>query len=66
MKKYAINSEQINRMVTNSFGKDDNAVLQKFSELKYTNSILYFPSVIVNNMVYRGNLEPFEVHELIC
>lgn len=49
-----------------SFGDEDNSVLRAFSELKYNNSILYYPSIVINSMVYRGNLESYEVFETIC
>lgn len=28
--------------------------------------IMYYPAIVVNNVTYRGNLEPYEVHELVC
>lgn len=59
MKKKGINPRQINQMVDDSFGQEDNSILSAFSALKKNSSILFFPSVVVNNMVYRGNLEPF-------
>lgn len=27
---------------------------------------MYYPTIVVNNVTYRGNLQPFEVEELIC
>lgn len=66
MSKNGIDPQQINRMVADSFGQQDNSILSAFASLKKNSSILFYPSVIVNNMVYRGNLEPFEVYELIC
>jgi hypothetical protein len=47
--------------VEKSFESEDNALLRTFSELKYNNSILYYPSVVINSIIYRGNLEPYEV-----
>lgn len=66
MKKNGIDPKQIKKMVDDSFGPEDNALLREMSETKENSSILFFPSVVVNSMVYRGNLEPFEVYELIC
>ena len=35
-------------------------------DFKRNHSLLYYPTVIANNIVYRGNPEPYEVYELIC
>lgn len=56
----------ISASVDQTFAEEDNAVLRTFSELKYNNSILYYPSVVINSIIYRGNLEPYEVFETIC
>ena len=66
MKKVGVNAGVINKQVNSSFGAEDNLILRALSEMKYNNSIVYYPSVVVNNMVYRGNLEPYEIYELIC
>ena len=42
--------------VERSFGSEDNTQLRTFSEMKYNNSILYYPSVVINSIIYRGNL----------
>lgn len=49
----------VSNKVDQSFEDEDNSVLRSFSELKYNNSILYYPSIVINSMVYRGNLEPY-------
>lgn len=36
------------------------------SEQKYASSIMYYPSIVINKMVYRGNLEAHEVFDAIC
>lgn len=56
MKKLGLDSAYINRAVDQSFGTDDNVVLQTLSQAKYNNSINYYPAVVVNSFVYRGNL----------
>jgi hypothetical protein len=56
----------ISATVDQTFAAEDNPVLKTFSELKYNNSILYYPSIVINSIIYRGNLEPFEVFETIC
>lgn len=56
----------ISNKVEQSFEDEDNSVLHTFSEQKYNNSILYYPSIVINSMVYRGNLESYEVFETIC
>jgi hypothetical protein len=66
MRKVGVNEAEVVKAVEGSFASEDNSVLRALSEMKYNSSIVYFPSVVVNNMVYRGNLEPFEVFELIC
>jgi hypothetical protein len=66
MKKLGLDSAYINRAVDQSFGTDDNLVLQTLSQAKYNNSINYYPAVVVNSFVYRGNLEPHEIYDLIC
>lgn len=59
MNSIGISYGKIQEKVQNSFGKEDNQVLKTFSEQKYSNSIVYYPSVVINNIIYRGNLEPF-------
>jgi len=56
MKKLSINQAAVNEAVDKSFSQDDNEILRDLSERKYNSSIVYFPSVVVNSMVYRGNL----------
>lgn len=56
MKKLNLDSSTINRKVEESFEDEDNSILNYLSELKYNNSIAYYPSVIVNSVVYRGSL----------
>ena len=66
MKKYKINQTLVNKMLNGSFEEEDNPILQKLSTLRYKNGIVYYPTVIVNSIIYRGNLQPFEIFELIC
>lgn len=40
--------------------------LRYWQQQRNKNGIIYYPSVVVNNIVYRGNLEPVDVFELIC
>lgn len=44
----------------------NNKVLEKNDEIRYKSGILVFPSIIVNNITYRGNLDGLEIFELIC
>lgn len=59
MRKLGINGKDIKSRVMGDFGVEDNAVLNQLNTQRATNSIVYFPSVVINNIVYRGNLEPF-------
>jgi hypothetical protein len=51
-----LNSNKINKLVADSFKEQDNSILSLMSEQKYTSSIMYYPSIVINKMVYRGNL----------
>lgn len=51
-----LKASAIAQEVEKSFESEDNAVLRTFSEMKYNNSILYYPSVVINSIIYRGNL----------
>jgi hypothetical protein len=51
-----LDSNKINKLVADSFKEQDNSVLSLMSEQKYTSSIMYYPSIVINKMVYRGNL----------
>jgi hypothetical protein len=66
MRQLGIKASVIKNKALGSFGTDDNEVLRQYSQMKYNSSIVYYPSVIVNSIIYRGNLEPFEVYELLC
>ncbi len=51
-----LDSNKINKLVADSFKEQDNSILSLMSEQKYTSSIMYYPSIVINKMVYRGNL----------
>jgi len=51
-----LDSKKINKLVADSFKEQDNSILSLMSEQKYTSSIMYYPSIVINKMVYRGNL----------
>lgn len=57
---------RIAKKVKASFETEDNPTLNQLAQMKYQSSIMYYPSVVVNSIVYRGNTEPFEINELIC
>jgi len=38
------------------FGTEDNPVLRDMHDQRVINSIVYYPSVVINSIVYRGNL----------
>lgn len=61
-----LNPSSVSAKVDSSFQAEDNDILRNFSEQKYNNSILYYPSIVINSIIYRGNLEPYEVFETIC
>lgn len=56
MRKSKVDSSKINMMVQSSFANDDNQILKKLSDLKIKSSIIYFPTIAVNSIIYRGNL----------
>lgn len=66
MKKLGINVNEIKQKVMADFGTEDNPVLRQLHESRVNSQIIYYPSVVINSIVYRGNLEPFEVYEVIC
>jgi hypothetical protein len=51
-----LDSIKINNLVAGSFKEEDNSILSIMSEQKYTSSIMYYPSIVINKMIYRGNL----------
>lgn len=51
-----LDSNKINKLVADSFKETDNSILSLMSEQKYTSYIMYYPSIVINKMVYRGNL----------
>ena len=59
MRDVGIGIARIQDQVKKSFGVEDNTVLRRFSEEKYNSSIILYPSVIINSIIYRGNLESF-------
>lgn len=66
MKKLKLDYSKYNSQVDASFKTTDNEVLNYLSTLKYNNSFFFYPTIIVNGFIYRGNPEPYEVYELIC
>ena len=56
MDSLKISRKTITGEVDKSFEMSDNPTLKTFSEQKYNNSILYYPSVVINSMIYRDNL----------
>ena len=59
MASLGLKPSSITQEVDKTFESEDNSLLRHFSELKYNNSILYYPSVVINSIIYRGNLEPY-------
>lgn len=66
MKAQGIDSDMILKLVEDSFKPDTNEILEKNMDDRIYAQIMYYPSIVVNNITYRGNLEAYEVHELIC
>ena len=50
MKALDIDSDKILKLVEDSFKQDTNEVLEKSMD---------YPSIVVNNITYRGNLEAY-------
>ena len=59
MASLGLEPSSITQQVDTTFESEDNSLLRNFSELKYNSSILYYPSVVINSIIYRGNLEPY-------
>lgn len=56
MKTIGLDYDGIMAQVDGSFGETDNELLRNMSDYKYTHSLIYYPSVVANSVVYRGNL----------
>lgn len=61
LSEIGIQSSVIAANVQKSFTDEDNPILSDFSAQKYGSNIIYYPSVVINSIIYRGNLEPTEV-----
>ena len=61
MEGLKIDSNKILKLVNESFKEDTNPILEKSSIARENSQVLYYPTIVVNNVTYRGNLEPFEV-----
>lgn len=59
MKALNIDSAKIIKLVGDSFKEDTNEVLEKSMNERTYAQILYYPSIVVNNVTYRGNLEAY-------
>ena len=59
MKALDIDSDKILKLVEDSFKQDTNEVLEKSMDERIYAQVLYYPSIVVNNITYRGNLEAY-------
>ena len=59
MKATEIDSDKILKLVEDSFKDDTNEVLEKSMDDRLYAQIMYYPSIVVNNITYRGNLEAY-------
>ena len=59
MKALDIDSDKILKLVEDSFKQDTNEVLGKSMDERIYAQVLYYPSIVVNNITYRGNLEAY-------
>lgn len=63
-----IDKKKLNACIENSFfnDKEDNFLLREDYELIYASGIVYNPAVVINNLTYRGDLDPQSVFSAIC
>jgi hypothetical protein len=69
MKKVGINTGEIDKMMKESFKNvtvnnktvEENTMLQKNRHDKKKGGLVYFPSVMINNMLYRGNYDAHDI-----
>jgi hypothetical protein len=61
-----INPNDILNSVENSFVNGTNSILQESFYTRLYSQVVIYPSVIVNNVTYRGNMEPYELFEFSC
>lgn len=71
MKKVGINVKKVNKCITNSFeGKDHltskNSLLKSERDLWQAQGLHYYPVLVINDSVYRGDLEVSAVLEAMC
>ena len=73
MKKINIDHNAIKKCVDDSFMNknynyltDDNSILKQEREIIERNGVLFWPSISINNMPFRGNLESNGIFEAIC
>ena len=71
MKKVDIDPNQIDKCVRDSFDGpdeklDDNWLLRAQRDKLLSSGVIFYPSIIINNQTFRGDLEAPEVMEAIC
>jgi hypothetical protein len=72
MKKVGINHEKVNRCVQDSFvrGKDgkiiDNRILREDADMARSLGIFLYPSVSINNITYRGDMNGYDIFRAVC
>lgn len=72
MKRVKIDAFEIDECIENSFigqkdyALDDNWMLKREKKLLQNSGIVYYPSIIINNVTYRGDLEADAVLKAIC
>lgn len=71
MKDAQIDSDDIEECIERSFDgsnpeKDDNKILRSEKELLIQSGIFFYPTIIINNQTFRGDIETDEIMRAVC
>jgi hypothetical protein len=71
MEKLGISSKDVLTCVKNSFAGnntafDDNALMKKEKDAWKTNQLGFYPALLINTLMYRGDMEGLQVAKTIC
>lgn len=72
MKRIGINHEKVSKCVQESFVRDkegkvvDNTILREDAEYASSLGLFIYPSVTINNITYRGDINGYDVFRAVC
>ena len=66
--KTSINKHDIQKCINDSFSQNQtyNHFLEEDLEIWKNSSIAYFPAIVINNMTFRGTIEPLNILSALC